>query len=72
MNKFPVVHSRKLAITGAVVVIGLLLVLIYIAYHLFHTETKRIDASSPPASAVPVEPSPAPVSPDTGAPSATQ
>ena len=72
MNKFPAIQSRKLAITGAVVVIGLILVLVYITYHLFYTETKRIDASTPPASAVPVEPSPGPVSPESGAPSAAK
>ncbi|MEO5573406.1 MAG: hypothetical protein ABIR48_02825 [Gammaproteobacteria bacterium] len=62
------INSKKLAVTGTVIVIGLTLALLIVGYYIFNTESKR-DDGQPAQSSVPVEPEPQPVSPDATAPS---
>lgn len=67
--RFPTINPGKMGLTGAVVVIGLTLGLLYIAYHLFTTETERVEATPSVISTEPVEPIPLPSSPNPEAPS---
>ena len=62
------INSKRLALTGTVIVIGLILVLLYIIFYVVDTETQRA-TDVPVESTQPVEPMPTPVSPEADAPS---
>ncbi|MEO7557481.1 MAG: hypothetical protein ABIT92_00260 [Gammaproteobacteria bacterium] len=54
-DKFPTMHSRNLVLGGAIVILGLILGGLILAYNVLYTETHRADAV-PPSSAVPLRP----------------
>ncbi len=66
--KISSINSKKLAVTGVVIVIGLTIALAIVGYYIYNTESERVD-QRPDIYSEPLEPTPRTVSPEAVAPS---